>query len=84
LRHKWAQVVESVGTCNQDRYGDIELADVQLMGKVSVACREDVELRRGQREQLAILVARPPHFWSGFHIMSDELSFQAPRKALVK
>jgi hypothetical protein len=50
LRNKRAQVIESVAACNQDQYRDIELGDIQLMGKVSVACQEDVELRRGQRE----------------------------------
>jgi len=47
--------------------------------------RDPAHRRRWQRDdQLAILLARPPHLWSGLHLMSDELPFQAPRKALVK
>jgi hypothetical protein len=40
-----------------------------LVRKISVCGQEDVEVDCGQHQQLAILLASPPHLWSGLHVM---------------
>ena len=59
--HEGQGVFELRARGGEDDDCDAELRDALLKAHVSVAGDEDIELRVGEREQVAVFDARPPH-----------------------
>ena len=81
---KRSKEVDLVASGDQDDNGNVPPADRLLVLDALVDGEQDVELRLGQREQFAVLLAGPSHFGSGTDLVASKLASQSLRHAFVK
>lgn len=76
--------LDLVAACNQDNNDNLPPSDGLLMLDPLIDGNQDLELRFGQAEQFAVLLAGPAHFRSRADLVASKLPPQSLRHTLVK
>ena len=84
LEHERPQIGEPVALGYENQYGNVEPANVLLVGKIPVNGQKNIELPRGQLEEFPVFLAGPAHFRYCARLVPREVAFQLARQALIK
>ena len=76
--------LEPVAARDEHHDCDVERRNVLRYDRLRSAVRKTSKRPTAKREQFAVALAGPAHLWRCPRLVTDELAFQAPRKALVK
>ncbi|MGH9783399.1 MAG: hypothetical protein ACRD88_04370 [Terriglobia bacterium] len=84
LRHKRPEIGKPVASRYENHYGNVEPANILLVGKIPVDGEKNVKLSSSQLQEFPVFLAGPAHFGHRARLMPGEIAFQLARQAFIE